>query len=196
MHNYHDLLMTKAASLPETIRPILHFAKTTQPDAVIVCDRDARPLGYALERLAEIEGAEFNLHGKIWYRRISKKLGRDAIAGHCEEIFAELRTQEAPRILVVDDHISRQGTTANLFRSATKAAGLAHANIAWTTLTGRGTALNLMPYASSPAVEAPWRDRADILGIDYDGTELIEMPTDASSEFYAVIDEAAQKAAA
>ena len=195
MHNYHDLLMAKAAALPETLRPILQLAETTNPDAVIVCDRDARPLGYALERLAEVQGTEFKLHDKIWYRRISKKLGRDAIADHCEQIFAELRERPAPKILVVDDHISRQGTTASLFRAATASAGLGHAKIAWTTLTGRGTAMNLMPYAS-PAVEVPWRDRADILGIDYDGTELIEMPTDASCEFYAAIDEAAQKAAA
>jgi hypothetical protein len=195
MNLTRDLLIEKATALPETVMPILHLAETLRPDAVIVCDRDARPLGYALEQLAKMNCTEFPLHDKIWYRRISKKLARNAIADHCESIFAELRLIETPKLLVIDDHISSQATTANLFRAATTYAGLGRANITWATLTGRGTALNIKPYAS-PATEAPWRDRVEILGIDYDGIELIEMPTNESREFYSAIEEAARKTAA
>jgi hypothetical protein len=191
MDHSFELVLQKASELPRTVTPMLEYAKVLQPDAVIICDRDARPLGYALEQLVAHSETPLFLQDKLWYRRISKKLARDAIAAHCKALYDSLLDIEKPTILVVDDHISRQGTTASLFRAATTHAGLKRADIHWTTLTGKGTALNLRPFAS-PALEAPWRDRADILGIDYQGNELVVAPTELSVEFYETIATAAQ----
>jgi hypothetical protein len=195
MDHSFNTVMQAAAELPRTVSPLLEYAQVIQPDAIIVCDRDARPLGYAFEQLAANDERFAHLQEKLWYRRVSKKLARDAIALHCEPIYAGLREIDRPKIMVIDDHISRRGTTANLFRAATSLAGLQHASIHWTTLTGKGTALNLKPFAS-PALEAPWRDRPEILGIDYEGTEFIETPTEQSVAFYAAIANAAHNVAA
>ena len=195
MDHSFDMAMNKAAELPATVLPLLEYANRLQPDAIIVCDRDARPIGYAFEHAAAALDSPLDLGQTLQYRRVSKKLSRDAIAEHCEPVYARLRELDKPSILVIDDHISRQGNTANLFRAATSLAGLQRASIHWTTITGKGTALNLKPYAS-PAHEAPWRDRQDILGIDYDGTTLICEPTEKSVAFYGAIAAAARDLAA
>jgi hypothetical protein len=181
-----ELLLEKAHALPRVVRPIVEYAERLQPDAIIVCDRDARPLGYAFEMAVHELGLSELTEGKVWYRRISKKLGRNAISEHCQDVYDSVEGVDRPKLLVIDDHISSRATTASLFRAATTHAGLDRASISWTTLTGKGTALNLIPYAS-PVNEAPWRDRPEILGIDYSGTELQVRPTDESIAFYEAI---------
>ncbi len=43
-----------AQKLPRHVGTMLEYAKDIDPAVIVVCDRDARPLGHVFERLAEV----------------------------------------------------------------------------------------------------------------------------------------------
>ncbi len=178
-----ERLLTAAEALPQQVLSIYDYAERLQPNAVFVCDRDARPVGIAL---AGIRARVGGLHsvGDRWYnRRISNRLSSDEIAAHLEEPLTKVKTSaEKPVIMVVDDYVSARARTLYMFQQICRRQGLS-AYIHWATLSGKGTAFNAYPHAGATAM-APWRDRPEVLGFDYDGTTLIEQPTVLSGLFY------------
>lgn len=183
-----------ADKLPQHVRSMVEYAQDIDPAAVVVCDRDARPLGHVFERLAQAEGYEV----PIRYKRISKRLGANAaeatdlVTAHCGDLPEIVRSADKPaRIMVIDDYVGRAGTVA-LFRTAMRRLSL-DADLHWVTLTGKGTALNVLPYAS-PSREIPWRDREDIIGVHYDGMTPQIAQTELSRQFYELLDESVDRA--
>lgn len=186
-----------ADKLPQRVRPMIEYAKDIDPAVVVVCDRDARPLGRVFERMAQAEGYEVPLR----YKRISKRLGANAaeatdlVTAHCADLPELIKNAENPaRIMVIDDYVGKAGTVA-LFRTAMRRLSLDNLDLHWVTLTGRGTALNVLPYAS-PNVEVPWRDREDIIGVQYDGMTPHKLETELSREFYDLLDKSVDRSLA
>lgn len=183
-----------AQKLPCHVGTMLEYAKDIDPAVVVVCDRDARPLGHVFERLAEVEGYDV----PVRYKRISKRLGANAaqatdlVTAHCEDLRELVHSADRPaRIMVIDDYVGKAGTVA-LFRTAMRRLSIDNAELHWTTLTGRGTALNVLPYAS-PTREIPWRDREDIIGVRYDGMTPQIVETELSRQFYGLLDESVDR---
>lgn len=173
--------------LPERVLPIYEYAVRTQPTAILVCDRDARPIGAALEAIDAHTGQLGLSEHTLFYRRISKRISSQMLLDHLRDPLAGLQSEstDLDHIMVVDDYVSSAAGTARLFRETSRKLGVTMP-VEWVTMSGRGTSFNAFPYAGA-ATLAPWRDRPDILGIDYDGIELHHKPTELSQFFYDAI---------
>jgi len=178
-------ILTAVELLPERVQPMLDYAEHIDPAAVVVCDRDARPIGQVFEQLAEADGFEV----PVFYKHISKRIGTNAaelIAMHCQDVGETMQRADAPsRLMVIDDYVSKNAGTMSLFRTAMRRLGV-DTDIRWVTMAGKGTALNVMPYAGPNAV-SPWRDRAEVIGVDYTGIEATPIETELSHEFASLI---------
>lgn len=180
-----------ADALPAKVIRMVEFANNTQPDVIVSVDRDARPIGYAFDQIRRSIGSEALKSTPFHFKRISKRLTLASVQEHCVDVLDILQAIEGPRIMVIDDFVSSRAGTMHMFRKICQNRNI-NPQIDWVTMTGKGTALNILPYAS-PANEIPWRDRPDIMGIDYDGVTLLDRTTPDSVAFYARIDEAVQR---
>ena len=178
-------ILTAVELLPERVQPMLDYAEQIDPAAIVVCDRDARPIGQVFEQLAHADGFE----APVFYKHISKRIGVNAaelIAMHCQDVGEVIERADAPaRLMVIDDYVSKNAGTMSLFRTAMRRLAV-DADIHWVTMAGKGTALNVMPYAGPNAV-SPWRDRAEVIGVDYKGIEATPIDTELSHEFASLL---------
>ncbi|HSX06124.1 MAG TPA: hypothetical protein VLG92_00190 [Candidatus Saccharimonadia bacterium] len=179
-------LLDAALDLPKYVLPMYEFAAQTGPNAIMVCDQDARPIGVALGAIDIYMGAVPAIADRLFYRRISKRVPMDELVEHLSDPLESLRDQgDLQRLMVVDDYVSRSAGTCHTFRRACNRLRV-RVPIDWVTLAGRGTALNVTPNLG-PTAAAPWRDRPDVLGVSYEGTRLTQAPTPLSEMFYATI---------
>lgn len=182
-----SLVVQAGMELPERVLPIYEYAVRTQPAAILVCDRDARPIGAALEAIDAERGELALTEETLLYRRISKRLPSQILIDHLRDPLQRLQAEstDADHLMIVDDYVSNSAGTLCLFNESSRKLGVTMP-IEWVTMSGRGTAFNVFPNAGA-ATLAPWRDRPEVLGIDYDGIELQDRPTELSRFFYDAI---------
>lgn len=184
----NEQLAKRAEQLPYDARRIASLALGIRASGILVCDRNARPIGYALERIIE-EQHTSQAMPPLWYARVSKRVDQASVSGWIERELESKPPIDGDTVLVVDDHISN-GTTKMIARRSLAAATASSVNVHLATLTGRGSDTTLYPAIGS-AIGAPWRDRGDVIGYDYntDGS-VTPVPTDLSRAFYHQIDAA------
>jgi hypothetical protein len=182
-----------ALQLPKHVLPMYEFAEKTSPYAIFVCDRDARPIGAALEAIRGYTNGLPSVEDRLYYKRISKRVPTDALVEHLRDLLESLQhTASADsRLMVVDDYVSNGAGTLHLFRGICRKLDITMP-IDWVTLSGKGTAFNVFPYLG-PTASAPWRDRPDVIGLNYDGTKLTKAPTVLSDMFYGAIHEGVKR---
>jgi hypothetical protein len=172
--------------LAQSVRPIYDFAEQTQPHTLVVCDRDARPIGFALEAYRQELGGLQSVEDRFYYRRISKRVAVSAVQASLDAPLQAIKSApEGARIMVVDDYVSNHAGTLHMFRGICRKLGV-EAPIDWVTLAGKDTAFNVFPDRGAVVSEA-WRDRPEVIGIDYDNMNCIVKPTELSEMFYTAI---------
>lgn len=182
-------LFARAYDLPRTLLPMAAQIAACDPEFILACDRNARPLGFALEKIYESRGEPIpTIDGKIHYRKVTSKVAPRMLQAHLQPLFEDMAQQKGDRphrLVVIDDHV-RNGDTMHAFRKATAAAHVG-LRTTWMTVTGRGADYAVHPYVG-PYVLMPWRDRAGVLGIDYT-PDLVaqDTATELSYHFYATV---------
>lgn len=177
-----EQLAKRAEQLPGDARRIADVALDLGATGILVCDRNARPIGYALEQLAERGGAVLP---PLWYARVSTRIGLPTVADWINAEIERHPGAAGETVIVVDDHISNGGT--KLLARRALAIAMPDTSMHFLTLTGKGGDTTLYPAIGS-AIGAPWKDRADVIGYDYnDDGSVREEPTGLSEQFYARI---------
>jgi len=177
-------LLRAAAKLPEAVRPIADYIEKVEPDIVLGCDCDARPISVALRGVLAARGYDVRYEDRWITSRLGMRMDQ-----HLKTEFDYLREIEQPRVAVVDDYISSRAHTLATFRGSLRRNNLAHASVDWLTLAGRGAALSVYPNAR-PNLTSPWRDQPGIIGISYTpDLQPVTHDTQLGREFYTAIRE-------
>lgn len=177
-----------AEEMPRIAEHLLKLLQLQKPEFVVVCDRNARPIGKAVEYFAEITDQPLpTKDGVLHYRKVTHKVPFATFSAHMSGLFDYFAEQSVmPRVTVIDDHMS-SGMTRHAFRKS-----FTHrfpvGSFEWTCLTEKGAHNDISRFVDSSS--RGWCDRADVIGIDYDtGLNPIDTTSTRSDEFYAAIRE-------
>lgn len=189
MTDYIQRLHDSARALPEIADRIVSYAHEVNSAALLVCDRNARPIGYAIDRLLAERGDDTDL--PRMYVRISDRVGQAVVNRMVADEIERGHIDAGPgeSIVVIDEHVSKGST----MRMASIALHLVMPEVSsrFVTMTGKGADLVLRPSVG-PNIAAPWRDMTESIGYEYSEREtaVTAAPTERSAAFYSVIDHA------
>lgn len=168
--------------LPALVAPLLQHMSIVQPEITVICDRNARPIGNALQHLIGTLGIGHLVDSQIEYFKISGKTSLADSSRHLAPLMDSIRDTEYQRVMVVDD-VMRNGRARWRLSQVCERAGI-DPRVEWTTFVGTGA--NYSAWTDVGAVAyVPWNDREDIIGVDYsDNLQPYATDTELSRQFY------------
>jgi len=181
-------VMVTADTIAGSVFPLVEYAAMTRPDCIIACDRWARPIWVAAQRLYQWVFWKLpTFDGKVNFKRISKSNPYEMTREHLRPLIENvLKTNPNPTILILDDWVV-SWTTRQIVERCCKDIARWRWNITvkfW-VLQWQWWDISWNPgHAWLNAWTVSWHDNGDMIGIDYDGVTPKYVDTDVSKNFY------------
>lgn len=160
-----DYLNRFGRILPALCMPLLRHLEQTSPDMALICERNARPLGRAMQAVIEATSDPVLSGIPFSYFKISGKVSLETNLAHVTPLVDEMQEKGYRHVTVIDDWVS-EGATRRRFMEICQASGITP-RVDWLTFIGGGADFSAWPHTSR-AVLMPWRDSSDMIGVRYD----------------------------
>ena len=160
-----------ADNVAEFAYPLAQFVEQVRPDFIIACDRGARIIGLAVHMLySRLYGALPTQDHAISFRKISHKVPEDAVRDILRPDVERMlsTTTDSPTVLVLDDWVATGGTKSLVHELLAELSG-GRVNVLYGVMRGGGGDVT---GSQDSAALGDWHDRADLIGVDYNSSDL------------------------